>query len=66
MKQSTKNAFDRAYVVLLRLVEDLYEEVGRAIDNEDYADASLLEARAEILFEQAEAISTILQEQTNG
>jgi hypothetical protein len=42
MKQSTKNAFDRAYVVLLRLVEDLYEEVGRAIDNEDYADASRL------------------------
>ncbi|MBW4512398.1 MAG: hypothetical protein KME64_38780 [Scytonematopsis contorta HA4267-MV1] len=70
MKQATRDALNRAYVKLLRLVDELYDEVDKAIENEDFDDASLLEARAEILFEQAEAISAVISavimEQTNG
>lgn len=36
------------------------------MENKDDADASLLEARAEILFEQAEAIIAVLEEQQAG
>ncbi|MBD2774733.1 hypothetical protein [Iningainema tapete] len=66
MKQSTKTALNRAYVSLQRIVEELYREVDMAIDNGNYADASLLEARAERIFEQAEAITVIIVEQENG
>ncbi|KYC42093.1 hypothetical protein WA1_19020 [Scytonema hofmannii PCC 7110] len=66
MKQSTKNALNRAYVSLQRIVNELYREVDKAVDNGDYADVSLLEARAERLFEEAEAIIVVIAEQENG
>ena len=66
MKQNTRNVLNRAYVSLQRIVNELYREVDRAIDNEDYADASLLEARAERIFEEAEAITVVIAEQENG
>ncbi|MEC4812076.1 MAG: hypothetical protein SAK29_02165 [Scytonema sp. PMC 1069.18] len=66
MKQSTKNALNRAYVSLQRTVEELYREVDKAIENGDYADASLLEVRAEKIFEEAEAIIVVIAEQENG
>jgi uncharacterized protein YgfB (UPF0149 family) len=66
MKQATRDALNRAYVKLQRLVDELYDEVNKAVENEDFDDASLLEARAEILFEQAEAISAVIMEQTDG
>ncbi len=65
MKQSTVNALLKAYNSLQEIVTELYSEFYKAMENRDNADASLLEARAEILFEQAEAIIAVLEEQ-NG
>jgi hypothetical protein len=65
MKQSTANALLKAYNSLQEIVTELYGEFYKAMENRDNADASLLEARAEILFEQAEAIIAVLEEQ-NG
>jgi hypothetical protein len=66
MKQTTRDALNRAYVKLQQLTRELYDEADKAVDNEDYDDASLLESRAEILFEQAEAISAVIMEQSDG
>jgi hypothetical protein len=66
MKQKTKNAFNRAYVSLQRIIDELYRESDEAVDNEDYIDASLLEAQAEKLFAQAEDIPVIITEQADG
>ncbi len=66
MKQSTASALLKAYNSLQEIVVELYNEFQKAMENKDDADASLLEARAEILFEQAEAIIAVLQEQQNG
>lgn len=65
MKQSTANALLKAYNSLQEIVVELYDEFQKAVENKDDADASLLEARAEILFDQAEAILAVLEEQ-NG
>ncbi len=66
MKQSTASALLVAYNSLQEIVVKLYDEFQKAMENEDDADASLLGARAEILFEQAEAIIAVLEEQQNG
>jgi hypothetical protein len=66
MKQSTVSALLAAYNSLQEIVVKLYDEFQKAVENKDDADASLLEARAEILFEQAEAIIAVLEEQQNG
>ena len=66
MKQSTASALLAAYNSLQEIVVMLYDEFQKAMENEDDADASLLGARAEILFEQAEAIIAVLEEQQNG
>ena len=51
MKQSTASALLKAYSSLQEIVVELYNEFQKAMENKDDADASLLEARAEILFE---------------
>lgn len=66
MQQTTVNVLLMAYEMLQEVVDFLYIEYEKAMENENYADASLLEARAEILFEQAEAIIFVLEEQQNG
>lgn len=65
MKQSTVSALLKAYNSLQEIVVELYDEFQKAVENKDDVDASLLEARAEILFDQAEAILAVLEEQ-NG
>ncbi|NJL64564.1 MAG: hypothetical protein HC903_25500 [Methylacidiphilales bacterium] len=65
MKQSTANALLKAYNSLQEIVAELYSEFQKAMENRDDADAALLETRAEILFQQAEAIIAVLEEQ-NG
>ncbi len=65
MKQSTASALLKAYNSLQEIVVELYNEFQKAVKNRDDADASLLDSRAEILFEQAEAIIAVLEEQ-NG
>ena len=66
MKQATVTALLDAYNRLQEIIFDLYAEYEKAMQNENYADASLLEARAERLFEEAESIIIVIQEQTNG
>jgi hypothetical protein len=65
MKQSTANALLKAYNSLQEIVAELYSEFQKAMENRNDADAALLETRAEILFQQAEAIIAVLEEQ-NG
>jgi superfamily I DNA/RNA helicase len=55
-----------AYNRLQEIIFDLYAEYEKAMQNQNYADASLLEARAERLFEEAESIILVIREQTNG
>lgn len=66
MEQTTLTALLDAYDRLQEIVFDLYAEYEKAMQNGKYADASLLEARAERLFEEAEAIIAVIREQTNG
>lgn len=66
MKQTTVTALLNAYSRLQEVIFDLYAEYEKAMQNENYADASLLEARAERLFEEAESIILVIREQTNG
>jgi hypothetical protein len=66
MENVTKEAFLKAYINLQRIVEDLYAASDEAVQNENDADASLLEAQAEKIFERAEAISSLISEQENG
>ncbi|MBN3951955.1 MAG: hypothetical protein HWQ38_38015 [Nostoc sp. NMS7] len=66
MEQTTVTALLDAYNRLQEIVFDLYAEYEKAMQIENYADASLLEARAERLFEEAESIIIVIQEQTNG
>jgi hypothetical protein len=63
MQPTTVHALLTAYEMLQEVVDFLYIEYEKAMENENYTDASLLEARAEILFEQAEAIIFVLEEQ---
>lgn len=66
MNQTTKNALLQAYINLQKIVEDLYLASDKAIENGEDADASLLGAQAEQVFERAEAISSVISEQENG
>lgn len=66
MNQTTKNALLEAYINLQKIVEDLYLASDKAIENGEDADANLLEAQAEKVFERAEAISFVISEQENG
>jgi hypothetical protein len=50
VKQTTVTALLDAYNRLQEIIFDLYAEYEKAMQKENYADASLLEARAERLF----------------
>ncbi|MBW4507285.1 MAG: hypothetical protein KME64_12330 [Scytonematopsis contorta HA4267-MV1] len=62
MKQSTVNAFLKAYSHLDITVGDLYAAYELAVAQGDDADASLLAIRADRLFEEAESILLIVME----
>lgn len=62
MKQTTVAALLEAYDRLQDLASFLYNEVQKALDNKDYMDASLLEARADKIYEEIESIDVILIE----
>jgi hypothetical protein len=66
MKQSTIRALFQAYNSLHIIIDELYEQFEKAVENEDYGDASLLEARADRLFSEAEAILAVILEYQNG
>ena len=66
IQPSTLEALARAYENLQPIIADLYVEFEKAMENENYRDASLLQSRAERLFEEAEAILIVIAEQENG
>ncbi|RUS97974.1 hypothetical protein DSM106972_081930 [Dulcicalothrix desertica PCC 7102] len=62
MKPTTVAALQEAYDRLQDLASFLYNEAQKALDNRDYIDASLLEARAGKIYEEIESIDVILIE----
>ncbi|MEH2045723.1 hypothetical protein [Nostoc sp.] len=51
MKSETRNVLLKAYAELHKLIEELYEADDRAIEDNDFDDASLLASRADRLYE---------------
>lgn len=63
MKQETRNVLLKAYAQLHQITEELYEASDRAIENNDYDDASLLASRADKLYEEVENLEIVISEQ---
>ena len=66
MERSTITTFMQAYNLLQEAVGLLYAHSQSCIEQENYTDASLLEAKADKLFEEADSILFILSEESNG
>ncbi len=62
MKQTTITALLRVYDRLEEIVEELNNLSDNAVDLGDYDDASLLQARANILYEQMLNLDVVISE----
>lgn len=62
MKQETLNVLLRTYEKLHKITEDLYEASDKALENNDFDDASLLASRADKLYEEVENLEIIISE----
>lgn len=62
MKQTTIEALSSAFEQLQDLIEHLYTAAQVALDNDDFSDASLLQSRADRLYEEAEQLDVIISE----
>ena len=62
MKLSTIAALLRVYARLEEIVEELNNLSDNAVDSGDYDDASLLQARANILYEQMLNLDVVISE----
>ncbi|MDF5732975.1 MAG: hypothetical protein PUP92_34540 [Rhizonema sp. PD38] len=62
MKPETRNTLLRAYVQLQKIIDDLYEASDKALENNDLEDASLLESRADKLYEEGENLEFVISE----
>lgn len=62
MKQSTQQILMQAYNQLQRIAADLYEATDNAMQNGDYQDASLLQSRADKIYEEAENLDIVISE----
>ena len=62
MKLETRNVLLKAYAQLHKIIEELYEAYDRAIENNDFDDASLLASRADKLYEEVENLEIIISE----
>ncbi|MEH2055360.1 MAG: hypothetical protein V7K97_04125 [Nostoc sp.] len=62
MKSETRNVLLKAYAELHKIIEELYEAHDRAIENNDFDDASLLASRADRLYEEVENLEIIISE----
>ncbi|MEH1920231.1 hypothetical protein [Nostoc sp.] len=51
-----------SYAELHKIIEELYEAHDRAIENNDFDDASLLASRADRLYEEVENLEIIISE----
>ncbi len=62
MKSETRNVLLKAYAQLHKIIEELYEAHDKAIENNDFDDASLLASRADRLYEEVENLEIIISE----
>jgi hypothetical protein len=62
MKSETRTALLSAYIQLQKIIDDLYEASEKALENNDFEDASLLETRADKLYEEAENLEFVISE----
>ena len=63
IEKRTLEALERAYLSLQQVVIDLYAEADRAVAEENYNDASLLQSQADRLFEVMENLGIVISEQ---
>lgn len=62
MKQTTLDALLRVYAELEKITTELYNLADEAVDLGDFDDASLLQARAAIIYEQLENLDAVISE----
>jgi hypothetical protein len=62
VKPETRNVLLRAYAQLQQIIDDLYEASEKALENNDLEDASLLESRADKLYEEGENLEIVISE----
>lgn len=62
MKRNTIIALSSAYRRLQQIAAELYEAAEAALENDDFADASLLASRADKLYEEAENLDILISE----
>ncbi|MEH2394906.1 MAG: hypothetical protein V7K21_25725 [Nostoc sp.] len=63
MKPETKNVLLKAYAQLHQITEELYSASDKAIENNDFEDASFLASRADRLYEERENLEIVISEQ---
>ncbi len=62
MKQETFTILSRVYTQLQQIAAQLYTAAEVALQNDDFDDASLLQSRADKIYEEAENIDTLISE----
>lgn len=62
MKQTTLNALLQVYNRLEAITRELYDLAEIELELEDFDDASLLQTRADILYEQMENLDVVIRE----
>lgn len=62
MKQETFNILLTVYTQLQQIAAQLYAEAETALQNDDFDDASLLQSRADKIYEEAENIDALISE----
>jgi hypothetical protein len=62
MKRETRDVLLRAYAQLQIIIDDLYEAAQKALENNELEDASLLESRADKLYEEGENLEIVILE----
>ncbi len=62
MKPKTLNALLRVYDRLEEITRELYNLADDALETRDFDDASLLQSRAAILYEQMENLDVVISE----
>ncbi|MBD2498165.1 hypothetical protein [Nostoc sp. FACHB-280] len=62
MKPETKNILSNVYDQLQVIAAQLYLAADQALQNDDFDDASLLQSRADKIYEEAENIEILISE----
>ncbi|MEC4817404.1 MAG: hypothetical protein SAK29_29645 [Scytonema sp. PMC 1069.18] len=62
MRPETRNVLLKAYAQLHQIIEDLYEASAIALENNNLEDASLLESRADRLYQETENLEFVISE----